>query len=182
MSIDIKSAKIAIDKLTAASLTYPPAADGLAVLAKSLGKHAKSERHAELVIDGWIEHWPQWPKPSELVQLCGITDAPEQAQARSVRESCHRCGGSGWISVDGPYGTSAAYPCSHNNESEADRRAGVRISPALHRHYGALSEAAEPDRDRWTGSGGKPAARATVGQETGKAELVEALEAVMGRV
>ena len=161
--IDSRTAKQEVARLAGAALSFAPDKGGADILAKALEKHAKSEKHASVVITRWIESWPQWPKPSELVQLCGNIPDPGQDAARQAREECQRCGGSGWISVEGPYGTSAAYPCSHGPETELDRRQGVRISPALHRHYAALDEAAAPERERWTGSGGKPLARVMAG-------------------
>lgn len=56
---------------------------------------------------------------------------PESA----VRKECPRCHGEGFVVVDGPYGTSAAYPCSHKPETDADRRMGVRITPAVEGRY-----------------------------------------------
>jgi hypothetical protein len=53
------------------------------------------------------------------------------------RAACDRCQGSGWITVEGPYGTSAAHPCSHRAPTEADQRMGVRISPTVERMYQA---------------------------------------------
>ena len=47
------------------------------------------------------------------------------------RANCQRCDGTGWIVVEGPYGTSAAYPCSHKPRTEAETRLGVPMSPAV---------------------------------------------------
>lgn len=55
---------------------------------------------------------------------------------QTARESCPRCHGSGFIVVEGPYFTSAVYPCSHGEPSAADRRMGVRIHPVVAHHYG----------------------------------------------
>jgi hypothetical protein len=156
--IDIRTARNEVSRLMEANLSYPPDKDGATALAKSISKFSSSERHAALVVETWIDTWPQFPKPSDIRQQCETIKDPTYEAIQRTREDCNRCGGTGWISVDGPFGTSAAYHCSHQPESEQDRRMGVRISPALARHYGALDAAAEPERDRWVGSGGKPLA------------------------
>lgn len=76
--------------------------------------------------------------------------------ARQVSPDCTRCAGSGWVTIAGPFGTSAAYPCTHQPESEADRRMGVRIHPALGEYYAALEREAAPRRAIYVGSNGSP--------------------------
>ena len=51
------------------------------------------------------------------------------------REKCSRCGGTGWIVVQGEYGTSAAYPCTHKPKTEAEDRLGVKFAPAVAAQY-----------------------------------------------
>src|SRR5690242_19465876 len=97
--IDIRSAKQELAKLQAAGLSFPPDEKAAGVLAKALAKHAQSETHAAAVVDAWIEKWPQWPKPSEITQLCQNIADPKQAQARAARENCQRCHGTGFIEV-----------------------------------------------------------------------------------
>jgi hypothetical protein len=69
-----------------------------------------------------------------------MTKPPEMTPEESklwadIRRRCRRCNGDGWIVVNGEYGTSAAYPCSHREASDDDRRMGVRFTPAVARHY-----------------------------------------------
>ena len=75
-------------------------------------------------------------------------------KADAARLACERCGGSGWISVNGPHGTSAAYPCTHQPETESDRRMGVRIPPAVATHYRQLDIEAEGRKAVCEGQGG----------------------------
>jgi hypothetical protein len=79
-------------------------------------------------------------------------EAPSEAENRAMkqaREDCGRCNRSGWLSVEGPYGTSAAYPCSHKPESEQDRRMGVRVPASLESHYKRESIEAEERQKTW---------------------------------
>jgi hypothetical protein len=74
----------------------------------------------------------------------------EKAQAleqrSAARKDCERCDGTGFVIVEGPDGLSVAYPCSHQPESEADRRKGVGISPAMAKRYIAEQEEARKRR------------------------------------
>ena len=77
------------------------------------------------------------------------TMSPEEsAMLAAIRHRCGRCQGVGYIIVAGEYGTSAAYPCSHKAESEADRRMGVRFAPAIAKHYSEEQTLSERD-DIW---------------------------------
>jgi hypothetical protein len=97
--IDLALAKKEIAKLGSANLQFPPDKDGMSYLARTLSKRAVSETHAAAVIDRWIEHWPQWPKPSEIVSACeNITD-PKQAAITARRQNCGECHGTGWLTV-----------------------------------------------------------------------------------
>ncbi len=133
--IDMNTAKTEIAKFHEAKLNFPPDEKAAAVLTKALAKHAQSESHAAAVVDGWIEKWPQWPKPSELTQLCHVIADPKQAQARQAREKCDRCHGTGWVEVQGEFGMTAAYPCTHLPMTESDARMGLKIPPAMRRRY-----------------------------------------------
>ena len=82
------------------------------------------------------------PTVGEFRQMWFRLNPPVSKQ----REECRRCGGSGWIVVEGEYGTSAAYPCSHKAESEADRRMGVRFAPSVAKHYSEEQTLSERDQ------------------------------------
>lgn len=144
MSIDISTAMNEVTKLAVAKLDYPPEAAGVKVLGKALAKHAQSESHAAAVVDGWIDSWPQWPKPSEITQLCQTIADPKQAHARAKREGCGRCNGTGWVEVAGEFGMTAAHPCTHLPMTESDARMGLRITPAMRPRY--MREAREADK------------------------------------
>jgi hypothetical protein len=133
--IDQKTAARHVESIRFAGLDFQPEPEGIKFLAKTLAKHAHSDQHAAAVIATWIEKWPKWPRPADLVQMCEIVADPTVTAQRATRENCQRCGGSGWIEVQGEFGLTACYPCSHGPETDADRRMGVRITPALRRHY-----------------------------------------------
>lgn len=133
--IDTNTAKTEIAKLHEAKLNFPPDEKAAAVLTKALAKHARSEHHAAAVVDGWIEKWPQWPKPSEITQLCQVIADPKQAHARQAREKCGRCHGTGYVEVQGEFGMTAAYPCTHAPMTEMDARMGLKIPPAMRPRY-----------------------------------------------
>ncbi len=141
--IEQKSALRHVESFRFANLDFPPDAEGTKTLAKMLAKHALSDEHAAAVVAGWINHWPKWPRPSDIKQFCEVTADPRMAAAAETRKGCHRCGGTGWISVDGPFGLSAAYPCTHQEETESDRRMGVRIPPAQASAYMAEAQRAD---------------------------------------
>lgn len=115
MSIDVATATNEIAKLAVAKLNYPPDLDGTKMLAKALARHAQSKSHAVAVIDGWIEAWPQWPKPSDITQLCGtIADPDGTAEKRIAAPDCWWCTGTGWEDIEGVVksGPFAGQPCS----------------------------------------------------------------------
>ena len=141
--IDIKSAMLEVEKFVTAKLDYPPEVAGMKLLGKALAKHARSEHHAAAVVDGWIEKWPQWPKPSEITQLCQLITDPKQAHARQAREKCDRCHGTGYVEVQGEFGMTAAYPCTHLPMTESDARMGLKIPPAMRPRYGEEARQAD---------------------------------------
>ncbi len=143
--IDIKSAMLEVEKFVTAKLDYPPEVAGMKLLGKALAKHAQSEHHAAAVADTWIEKWPQWPKPSDITQLCQVVADPKQAHARQAREKCDRCHGTGYVEVQGEFGMTAAYPCTHLPMTESDARMGLKIPPAMRPRYS--EEARQADQN-----------------------------------
>lgn len=133
--IELKTAKRHVESFRFANLDFAPDTDGALALAKMLGKYALSDEHAGAVVAGWISKWPKWPRPSDIKQVCESIADPHQAQAAESRQKCQRCQGSGFISVQGPFGLSAAFPCTHGPETESDRRMGVKLSPAQSSQY-----------------------------------------------
>jgi hypothetical protein len=117
-----------------------------------LEEHAAGSKANATVFITEVTQWENLPKISDLNSLWRqMFPKPED-----VRRDCERCGGSGWIEVQGKFGLSAAYQCHHGPVSDADRRMGVRLSPALRRHYSQEQIAARERAKRWVGSGGKP--------------------------
>ena len=87
-------------------------------------------RMIKAVIDEAVE-WTTPPGLADLKTVWRRMYPPVNEQ----RANCQRCDGTGWIVVEGPYGTSAAYPCSHKPRTEAEARLGVPMSPAVARQY-----------------------------------------------
>lgn len=107
-------------------------------------------RNVKAVIDEGME----FQKHPTMHDIRSIWKRLVSAPAQAMRTECERCDGTGWISVDGPHGTSAAYHCTHQPETLADRRMGVRIHPSLARHYSQLDIEAAGRRALYVGSGG----------------------------
>jgi hypothetical protein len=115
--------------------------------------------------------WMQSDSGSRVNQVCleaaDGEECPTAATLKSIwrrlyppmneqRENCGRCGGSGFIIVDGEHGTSGAYPCSHRAESEADRRMGIRFSPVTARLYAKDMREAEERKIAWAKNSNNP--------------------------
>jgi hypothetical protein len=132
MPISTKSAKTISSSFKMAGLSFPP--ENPRLIEFALEKNAQSDKHAQAIVDRWIERSTEWPKPADIVRSAAEIENPDN-QAVKARAECQRCDGTGWIVIEGPYGTSAAYPCSHKARSEAESRLGVRFTPAVARHY-----------------------------------------------
>ncbi len=114
----------------------------------------------------WLDSAPAQMVRATVTDCSEFEKVPTIADVRSVwnrlfppasnlRKDCPRCAGEGWVTVDGPYGTSAAYSCTHQPATEADKRMGVRMHPSTAEHYRQLEVEAAPRRAEWVGSGGK---------------------------
>ncbi len=90
-------------------------------------------RNVKAVIDEGIE----FQKHPTLYDIRAIWKRLITAPMATERAGCDRCEGTGFVIVQGPHGTSAAYPCTHQTATDSDLRMGVRISPALNRAYTA---------------------------------------------
>ncbi len=66
-----------------------------------------------------------------------------------VRQSCERCGGTGWVTVLGAFGTSAAYPCTHGPKTASEARLGVKFAPAVAALYSHHDRAATDRHEEW---------------------------------
>lgn len=117
----------------------------------------------------WLEDKAQGNKQNAMVFITEVTqfsDLPRIAELNNlwrqmypapddVRKGCERCDGVGWIQVDGPFGLGAAYPCHHGPVTDADRRMGLKIPPAMQARYMREQREASPRAEVWQGTGGK---------------------------
>jgi hypothetical protein len=134
-----KKAQELCRKLVGMVQTPTDAAD-IAMRVDALTARAGSEQHAKLVIDSIVERETFYPSVAVIVQSCAAITDPVGSDAKLAREKCPYCMGDGFRTVEGPYGTSAAYPCNH--QPEGDPRMGVRIPAAVESHYQAEARAA----------------------------------------
>lgn len=120
----------------------------------TLAARCGSEQHAALVAEAVLERETFFPSVAVIVQTAANTTDPVGSEATQKRKACPYCGGEGWRTVDGPHGTSAAYPCNHTQFG--DPRMGVAINPAVAAHY--MHEAREvPARvEAWDASKANP--------------------------
>jgi len=99
----------------------------------ALSGRAGSEQHAKIVVNDLVERLTFFPTVADIVQACLGTLDPVGSEAVKQRKACLFCNGDGWRTVDGPYGTSAAFPCDHTGKP--NERLGVRMSAAVEAHY-----------------------------------------------
>jgi|SRR5580700_7895639 hypothetical protein len=100
--IDQKTASRIVNQFATANLDFPPDADGIKALAKMLARKSHSAEHAEAVVEKWIESWPKWPRPSDIVQMCEIVKDPALPPPAPVaRLDCRFCAGTGWEDREG---------------------------------------------------------------------------------
>lgn len=102
-----------------------------------LEEHAKGDKSRAAQFITSVTEFANMPTIAQLNTLWYQMWPNKDTIAREAREVCQRCHGTGFISVDGPFGLSAAYPCTHAPETEADRRMGLRLTPALQSSYAA---------------------------------------------
>jgi hypothetical protein len=108
---------------------------------KVLMARSRSDSHAIRAIDSLISTAHFFPTVAEIIQACEYT--PDDQALAKRRLNCQICGGNGWRTVEGPYGTSAAFPCTHQEElTSAERRIGVPLDPSVQRMYHNLQEQA----------------------------------------
>jgi hypothetical protein len=93
----------------------------------------RSNAHAERVIDQILEKSRYFPSIADIVQACESIIDPQSTEAIEQSKRCQYCRGDGWRSVDGPYGTSASFPCDHSGRHPGN--IGVHIPAAVEKHY-----------------------------------------------
>ncbi len=107
-------------------------------------------RNVKAVIDEGIE----FQKHPTLYDIRAIWKRLIAAPLASARQQCERCHGTGFVEVEGPFGLSSAYPCTHQPETEQDRRMGLRMTPVQARSYMREMKEAAPRAAVWQGTGG----------------------------
>jgi len=137
-------------------------ADGQKEIRKWMEDRAKCDPKAvSASVMSWIQNDEAARRVKTVIDECLTFESlPDLRTMRAVwdrlfppenvlRKSCGRCGGAGWVVVDGEYGASAAYPCSHGPETAAEARMGVRFAPATAKQY-AIEETASSERqEEW---------------------------------
>ena len=106
--------------------------------------HSTPAKKVKGLVDECLE-FEAGPGIHEIKQVWNRLNPP----ANVAREECSRCNGTGWIEVQGPFGMSAAYPCSHQPETEGDRRMGLKIAPSMVSHYVREASDSEIRKEAW---------------------------------
>jgi hypothetical protein len=166
MPIPNKTAQTIGSAFKMAGLSFPPEDKKLLMMA--IEKNSRSQAHAQLVVDTWIERSREWPKPSDIAQLCAELDDPDNL-AKQARQACEWCNGDGWREVQGPYGLTAAYPCDHKGSGPGNL--GVKLSPAENTRYREGAIRADAAGEEWRKSPVNPMNRAYVPPIRSNAEL-----------
>ncbi len=122
---------------------------GVQELVTWLEDHAKGDRSRANEFITSVTEMPQMPTIAQLNALWYQMWPNKDTAAREAREECSRCGGSGYIEVAGPFGMGSAYPCSHQPETDADRRMGLKIAPSMVRHYQQDAEDSQVRKEAW---------------------------------
>lgn len=130
MAIDAKMAKRLCGKFSGMSM-MPTDKGALDLRSDALARRARSEGHAQRVVQAIIEREAYFPTVSVIVQEC--ENSPDDVQAIQQRNECEWCHGDGFRSVEGPYGTSAAYPCDHRGTVPGNP--GAPMPRAVEAHY-----------------------------------------------
>lgn len=126
--------------------------DQMGLRAETLRNKARGPAHAARVVQSLLESSEFFPTVRALVEACEYT--PDDAQVAVLRKNCRHCNGDGWRSVDGPYETSAGFPCSHRDEfTEAETRLGVPVPPGVQRLYQAQQTRGNEARAKHAASG-----------------------------
>ncbi len=96
----------------------------------AMARHARTAGHARRVALHLLETLAWYPTVAEIVHACEYT--PDDTRALRERIDCPWCHGDGFRSVEGPYGTSAAYPCDHRG---TESNLGVVIPAVVESQY-----------------------------------------------
>ncbi len=148
--ITVKLAKSLISKFI--SLPVTPDREQIDLRAEALRNKARGPGHATRAMQDLLEKAQYFPTVRDIVEACEYS--PDDAQLATIRKECLYCHGDGWRTVEGPYGTSAAFPCSHRAElTEAEKLMGVPLSPGVQRMYHAQEQRGDEARAAHEASG-----------------------------
>lgn len=109
---------------------------------EALQRGARSDSHAMAIVKHLTGTLSFYPTVADITQASEYIMDPASAEAKKIAKQCQYCGGDGWYSVPGPYGTSAAIRCDHSGR---ERNEGVVMSPAVENMY-RMEEQAIPER------------------------------------
>jgi len=140
--IDRKTATRAFQGLTG-MVGIPLEKEAVRLRLEAFRMRARSEGHAERVVKHIRETCQFFPTEAQIVEACEYI--ADDATLVSAAEACSYCGGQHWVMIDGPFGLSAAYRCNHLGPVPLN--VGVRITPAMAKHYAIEAEAARIRRE-----------------------------------
>ncbi len=110
----------------------------------ALAKFSHDEGHARRVCLEIRDREEYFPTVNMLIDRCKAV--PDHKLLATERLNCPHCHGEGMISVDGPFGISAALTCDHTGNFG---NKGVRIPAAVQSHYMREFREAEERRAAW---------------------------------
>lgn len=142
--IDLKTARAVFAGFNG-MVGIPPEKDGVKQRLEALRLKARSEGHGIRVVEHLRATLQFFPTEREIVEACEYT--PDDISLTQTARDCSYCHGEIWIAIDGPYGLSAVYHCTHNGPVPLN--VGVRLTPAMEKHYAMEAEAARLRRDAW---------------------------------
>lgn len=142
--IDLKTAKAVFQGLSG-MVGIPMEKEAVRQRLQALQMKARSEGHGVRVVEHLRATLQYFPSEREIIDACEYL--PDDVTITESARDCSYCHGELWISIDGPYGLTAAYRCNHNGPVPIN--VGVRLSSALQKHYAMEAEAARLRRDAW---------------------------------
>ncbi len=135
--ITLKQAASLIGKFS--GLPSTPDKEQITLRIETLMNKARGIGHAERAMQDLLEKAQYFPSVRDIVEACEYS--PDDQQLQSLRKDCPYCNGDGFRTVEGPYGTSAAFPCSHRAElTGPEKRLGVPLPAGVQRMYQAEAQ------------------------------------------
>ncbi len=119
----------------------------------ALSRHARNESHAVMVVEHLAGILQFFPVEADIVQACTYVEDPKGAAAIERAKTCRYCQGDGWRTLEGPFWTSAAYPCDHSGRPP--ERLGVAMARSVQSMYQREHRIASARRRAWKTAGGK---------------------------